>query len=178
MPIKSAVSSVGTRYTANEDGTVITDTNGTKYNIEYASDGGGAGECVDTTARQSIGDLSQLETTAKNDLVSAINEIKGQIKSFRIITLSCGERLNVPAKTSTYVQSESTTLNADEIPVGVLKYDGGWGNSPGKTMITAWSLEFFSDTRTVYFRGEVFNNTDESILIGCSGIIVAAKVGV
>lgn len=145
---------------------------------QIEDNGGNLFDIEDSDAQAKIGDLSQLETTAQTNLVNAINEIKGQIKSFRIITLSRGELISIPAKTSAYVQSASTTLNADEIPVGVLKCDGGWGHSPGQTMITAWGLDFFPDTKTAFLRGEVYNNTDSTLQVGCSGVIVAAKVGV
>ena len=66
MPIKSAVSSVGTKYTANSDGTVITDSNGTKYNVEYEGEGG-SGEGVDPIARQAIETIETDYLTPKSE---------------------------------------------------------------------------------------------------------------
>lgn len=54
--------------------TIIPNVNCRATNIEDEMPSGG-GEVIDVTARAEIGDLTQLQTTAKNNLVAAINEV-------------------------------------------------------------------------------------------------------
>lgn len=61
------------QYTANDKPTYLIDYNGDMAKIDTAIYGADARSQVNTGA---IGDLTTLETTAKSDLVSAVNEIK------------------------------------------------------------------------------------------------------
>lgn len=61
------------QYTANDKPTYLIDYNGDMAKIDTAIYGADARSLVNTGA---IGDLTTLETTAKSDLVSAVNEIK------------------------------------------------------------------------------------------------------
>lgn len=61
------------QYTANDKPTYLIDYNGDMSKIDTAIYGADARSTVNAT---SIGDLTTLDTTAKSDLVSAVNEIK------------------------------------------------------------------------------------------------------
>lgn len=64
------------QYTANDKPTYLVDYNGDMAKIDAGIYGADARSLVNETA---IGDLTTLDTTAKNNLVSAINEVNTQV---------------------------------------------------------------------------------------------------
>ena len=146
------------QYTANYKPTYLIDYNGDMAKIDTAIYGADARSLVNESA---IGDLTELDTTAKNNLVSAVNEI------FNYLALTDNRALSNPVVTdgSGNVMA-GASVSANTIRVA-LNSAGTYGKIYGKITLTG-----VTGYPRVKFINTGINGVTESFDINAGGIVL------
>lgn len=118
------------------------------------------------SAEQMVGDLSNLTTTNKSNLVNAINEVDGNIKSFLQLssfTLSIGA---ISSQDGLYDQSYTITIPTGYIPIGIV---GVNTNGPNSATLTIPKM-YIASNKILY---SVFNTSNRTTTDATTSINVS-----
>lgn len=120
---------------------------------------------------ETIGDVSALTTSHKQNTVVAINEVNSKIPTVQIKELRTTTPQQVIPNTEATVYTNSIALSANETPIGIVSYDAGWGADAQKIQCKGVGIEINRTNATCRLRCLVSHSYDSTTALALRGEI-------